>query len=104
MNSKPDTGCIDVRYVADLARLELTDDEARRYGAELSAVLSYVAQLNELQLEGIEPTAHATRLANVFRNDAAGPNLEREKALANAPALTDDVLIRVPQVIEEEEA
>ena len=104
MDNKSDTGCIDVRYVADLARLELTDDEALRYGAELSAILAYVAQLNELNLDGIEPTAHATRLVNVFRADVAGSNLDRKLALANAPALTDDVLIRVPQVIEEEEA
>lgn len=102
MNQPADTAAMDVRYVADLARLELTDDEARRYGDQLQAVLAYVAQLRELDVAGVEPTAHATRLVNVLRDDAPAASLPRERLLANAPATAGEQFIRVPAVIAEE--
>ena len=93
---------LDVRYVADLARIELTADEAQRYGAQLNAVLDYVGQLAELDVAGLEPTAHAMPLVNVLREDRAGDSLPRAGVLANAPAVADDQFIQVPPVIEGE--
>jgi len=93
---------LDVRYVADLARIDLTADEAQRYGAQLDAVLDYVGQLAELDVAGLEPTAHAMPLVNVLRADRAGDSLPRAGVLANAPAVADDQFIQVPPVIEEE--
>jgi aspartyl-tRNA(Asn)/glutamyl-tRNA(Gln) amidotransferase subunit C len=94
--------CLDVRYVADLARLELTADEAECYAAQLQAVLEYVALLREPDVEGVEPTAHAAGLVNVLRPDEAAPSLDRERVLANAPAVAAGLYVRVPPVIEEE--
>ena len=94
---------IDARYVADLARLEITDKEAEIYGAQLDDVLDYVNKLRELDIENIEPTAHAAPLDNVWRDDIPGTSLERAAVLANAPASEDDAFIQVPAVIEEED-
>ncbi len=102
MTSQADTSQIDVRYVADLARIELTDAEAERYGTQLGAILDYIAQLRELNVDGIEPTAHATPLVNVLRADTPGASLPRELVVANAPAVADEVYIKVPVVIEDE--
>jgi aspartyl-tRNA(Asn)/glutamyl-tRNA(Gln) amidotransferase subunit C len=98
---KPDVAHIDVRYVADLARISLSDAEARQFGAELDAILEYVAQLNELEVDGIEPTAHAAPRVNVMRDDVVTPSLDHDVVIANAPAEIDDAYIRVPVVLEE---
>jgi len=91
---------IDVQYVADLARIDLTSEEAERYAEELVAVVEYARQLQEVQVENIEPTAHAIPRVNVLRDDnLSGDSLSREKVLQNAPAVIDDVLVRVPAVI-----
>jgi aspartyl-tRNA(Asn)/glutamyl-tRNA(Gln) amidotransferase subunit C len=95
---------MDIRYVADLARIALTEDEIRRYGAELDAILSYVAQLSELNVDGIEPTAQALPRTNVMRADETAPGLDRAAVLANAPETVADAYIRVPPVLEEEDA
>ncbi len=102
MGNTPDLDHIDVRYVADLARVALTDDEAERYQQELDKILGYIAQLEELDVDHIEPTAHAMPLSNVMREDVAGVSLDRETVLANAPAVAGEDSIRVPAVIEEE--
>jgi len=103
VDGKPDVTHIDVRYVAELARIALTDDEARRFQSELGDILEYVGQLDELGVDRIEPTAHAAPRFNVMRDDRAGPTMDRRRALANAPAVVDDAFVRVPPVIEEEE-
>jgi len=103
MSQKPDVTHVDVRYVADLARLALSDDEVRRYSAELDAILQYVAQLSELDVEGIEPTAHAMPLVNVMRPDTAGPSLPRDVVLANAPAAAEGQWLQVPPVLDEDD-
>ncbi len=95
---------IDVRYVADLARIELTDEEAERYGQQLQDIIAYVDKLQELSVEGIEPTAHAMPLHNVLREDRVEPSLSREVMLANAPAVSRDQFVQVPAVIEEGDA
>ncbi len=101
MNKQPDVTHVDVRYVADLARISLTEEETRRFESELDDIVRYVGQLSELDLEGIEPTAHASGQANVLREDIPTPTLDRARVVANAPAVVDDGLIRVPVVIDE---
>jgi len=90
---------LDVRYVAHLARLELTPEEEAHYGAQLGKVLEYVNQLSQLDLEGIEPTAHALSLRNVTRPDETRPSLPREDAMRNAPAQSDGLFV-VPKIVE----
>lgn len=75
----------DVRKVAKLARLELADADLARLQPQLSAILDYVDQLQELNTEGIEPLAHPLPIANAFRDDVPMPSLSVDDALANAP-------------------
>ncbi len=90
---------IDVTYVAQLARLQLSPDETARFQSQLGQVLSYVEQLGSLNVDGIEPTAHAFPQNNVFRRDETRPSLSVEDALKNAPQKMND-LFRVPKVVE----
>jgi len=90
---------IDVRYVAHLARLSLTPGEAQKFGAQLGHVLGYIEKLNEVDVSGIEPTAHAFPLINVTRADEVRPSMEHEEALRNAPA-TANGLFMVPKIVE----
>jgi len=87
----------DVLHVAELARLELTEDEIERFGAQLSAILEAVGKVSELDLEGVEPTSHPLDLVNVWGEDEPRPSLPREDALANAPDPADGAF-RVPAV------
>ncbi len=89
----------DIRAVARLARLELTKEEAARYGAQLADLLRYVEQLREVDVTGVEPTAHALPRVNVTRPDVVEPSLPLEEVLRNAPARSQD-LFRVPKIIE----
>ena len=75
----------DVRKVAKLARLELADADLARLQPQLSAILDYVDQLQQLNTEGIEPLAHPLPIANAFREDVPSPSLSVDDALANAP-------------------
>ncbi len=75
----------DVRKVAKLARLELADADLARLQPQLSAILDYVDQLQQLNTEGIEPLAHPLPIANAFRDDVPTPSLSVDDALANAP-------------------
>jgi len=74
-----------VLHVAKLARLKLTDDEVDRMAGELSKILEHVETMNELELEGVEPTSHVVDLTNVLRADVPRPGLSRETALEQAP-------------------
>ncbi|MCC5847725.1 MAG: Asp-tRNA(Asn)/Glu-tRNA(Gln) amidotransferase subunit GatC [Verrucomicrobia bacterium] len=98
--SDPDTDHIDVRYVANLARIDLTDAEIERLTGELDQILSFVHQLDMLDLAGVEPLSHPHPISNVFREDVPGDCLDREDVLENAPA-TVQQLIRVPQMMGE---
>ena len=91
---------MDVGYVADLARVELTEEEKTLFQGQLNQVLDYVEQLNELDVEGVEPTAHAIPVYNVLRRDVPGKSLDRDAVIANAPAATDGE-IRVPKIIDQ---
>jgi aspartyl-tRNA(Asn)/glutamyl-tRNA(Gln) amidotransferase subunit C len=74
-----------VLHVARLARLQLTDEELERMPAELSKILDHVERMDELDLEGVEPTSHVVELQNVLREDVPRPSLPRERALESAP-------------------
>jgi len=75
----------EVLHVARLARLALTNEEVERLGAQLNAILEAVGKVAELDLEGVEPTAHPLDLVNVWADDEPRPSLPVEEALANAP-------------------
>ena len=90
---------LNIDHVAKLARLALTPEEKRMYSAQLGDVLKYIEHLSEVNVDGIEPTAHAFPISNVWREDEAGPALPVEKALMNAPAQRDN-MVSVPTVIE----
>lgn len=90
---------IDVHYVAQLARLALTPEEERHLGAQLQQVLGYVEKLQELEVTGVEPTAHPLPRPNVCRPDAVRASLTADQALANAPA-TSTGLFRMPRIVE----
>jgi aspartyl-tRNA(Asn)/glutamyl-tRNA(Gln) amidotransferase subunit C len=90
---------IDVKYVAHLARLSLTPEEEQRIGAQLGQVLDYIEKLKEVDVSGVEPTAHAFPLINVTRPDEVRPSISNEDALRNAPA-TANGLFMVPKIVE----
>lgn len=79
----------EVQKVAHLARLELTEAEIDLYQLQLSQVLDYVARLEELDVEGVPPTAHAVALTNVMRADEVRPSLAPEVALSNAASTAE---------------
>jgi aspartyl-tRNA(Asn)/glutamyl-tRNA(Gln) amidotransferase subunit C len=85
--------------VAKLARLELSDAELESLSGQLSAILDYVAVLDELDVTNVEPMVHAVELSNVLRPDELTPSLPRAAALANAPK-TDGKYFLVPAIIE----
>jgi aspartyl-tRNA(Asn)/glutamyl-tRNA(Gln) amidotransferase subunit C len=90
---------IDVKYVAHLARLQLTPEEEKRFGEQLGEVLGYVEKLKELDVTGVEPTAHAMPRVNVVRTDEVRPSLPHAEALRNAPAQANGLFI-VPKIVE----
>jgi aspartyl-tRNA(Asn)/glutamyl-tRNA(Gln) amidotransferase subunit C len=75
----------DVRWVAHLARLDLSEAELKKMAAQLGAIVEYVDQLTRIDTEGVEPLAHALAVHNVFREDELVPSLPVDEALANAP-------------------
>ena len=92
-------GKAEVEHVARLARLALEEEEVVTLTAQIDAILGYMDQLNQLDTEGIIPTAHAVPMENAFRPDDITPSLGTQKALQNAPAAVDGCF-RVPKVIE----
>ncbi len=89
----------EVAKVALLARLRLTPEELDTFTGQLSSIVDYVAQLQALNTEDVEPLAHGVELQNVFREDVLGESLPRESALANAPKRNADCFL-VPVVLE----
>ena len=94
-----DNGQIDVGYVAGLARLELDPETKVKLQKDMEGILAYIEQLEELDVSGIEPTAHAALLTNVIREDVAEESFPRATMLANAPAEVNEELIKVAQVL-----
>ena len=95
----PPVDKIDVAYLAHLARIALTPPEAEKIGNELGQVLSYIEQLREVNVEQVEPTAHAVPLTNVSRPDQVCASLPPAEALRNAPSQTHGLFI-VPKIVE----
>ena len=91
----------EVRNIAELARLDLTEDEVNLYAGQLSEVLNYFERLEELDTSHIEPTASVLPLKNVLRPDVAGQPLSPEEVVANAPD-SEDHQFRVSAVLGEE--
>jgi aspartyl-tRNA(Asn)/glutamyl-tRNA(Gln) amidotransferase subunit C len=89
----------EVEHVAKLARLELSGPEQGILADQLSNILSYVDQLNELDTKGVEPTSHVLDINNVMRDDVPSQSLDQEQALANAPDKAAGYY-RVPKIIE----
>jgi aspartyl-tRNA(Asn)/glutamyl-tRNA(Gln) amidotransferase subunit C len=89
-----------VRKVAKLARLDLSEAEIEEFAGQLSAILDYVARMNELNTDGVEPLAHCLPINNVFRDDVIKESLGTEKTLANAPQRDGD-FFKVPKILEE---
>jgi aspartyl-tRNA(Asn)/glutamyl-tRNA(Gln) amidotransferase subunit C len=90
---------IDIKYIAHLARLHLTPDEEKKLGAQLGNILGYIEKLNQLDVSGVEPTAHAVPMVNVTRPDEIRPSLPHDDALHNAPARANGLFI-VPKIVE----
>lgn len=93
---------IDVRYVAKLARISLTDDEAKRFASELGDLLDHVNALAELDVASVPATAQVVESRNVTRVDDVRPSLDRETVLSQAP-LRQGAFFRVPRIIAEAE-
>jgi aspartyl-tRNA(Asn)/glutamyl-tRNA(Gln) amidotransferase subunit C len=90
---------IDVKYVAHLARIALTPEEEIRLGAQLGSILGYIEKLGELDVSGVEPTAHAVPMVNITRADEIRESLSHEDALRNAPRQANGLFI-VPKIVE----
>lgn len=89
----------DIDHIANLARIALTPDEKTRFSAQLGDVLGHIARLKEADVSGVEPTAHAFPVVNVWAEDVPRPGLTVEAALRNAPAQRDH-MIAVPRVVD----
>ncbi|WP_395747549.1 Asp-tRNA(Asn)/Glu-tRNA(Gln) amidotransferase subunit GatC [Prosthecobacter sp.] len=95
----PEDHQINILHVARLARLDLSEEEASHYAAQLGNILTYIDTLTRYDLEGVEPTAHAIPVYDVLRADEPRPGFTQEQALANAPKRVADQ-IQIPAVIE----
>ena len=90
---------MDVRYVANMARLNLTDDEVVEFQSQLDHIVDHFNQIRSLEVDDVEPMAHATPIQNVFREDVVQPGLDRDVILNNAPEQSAG-LVMVPTIVE----
>lgn len=90
---------IDVGYVAELARLELTEEEKAVFQPQLENIVKYVEKISEVDVTGIEPMMHGRPLVNAFREDTVRPSLDHEAALQNAPARVGEEFL-LPKIVE----
>ena len=90
---------LNIDYVANLARLALTEQEKETFSRQLGDVLRYVEKLGEVDVSQVEPTAHAFPLCNIWADDVPQPGLPVEAALRNAPAQRDQMIV-VPVIVE----
>lgn len=87
-----------VQYVADLARLEFSENELDVFARQFEHMLEYVGVIEKLDLENVEPLLHVLPAENVFREDAVEPSLSTKDALVNAPK-HNEVFFKVPKVL-----
>ena len=99
-NKKP---IFDINYIAKLARLKLDPSMRDKLQKDMKDIVGYINLLGELDLEGVEPTAHPVPSHNVWRDDIAGESFSQDVMLRNAPEVLDDELYRVPRVLPGEE-
>lgn len=90
---------IDVAYVAELARLELTDEEKAVFQPQLENIVKYVEKISSVDVDGVEPMMHGRELVNAFREDVVRPGMSTETALANAPKRVGDEFL-LPKIVE----
>jgi aspartyl-tRNA(Asn)/glutamyl-tRNA(Gln) amidotransferase subunit C len=90
---------IDVAYVANLARLELTEEEKAVFQPQLETIVKYVEKISAVNVEGVEPMMHGRPLVNAFREDVVRPSMDREVALGNAPARVGNEFL-LPKIVE----
>jgi aspartyl-tRNA(Asn)/glutamyl-tRNA(Gln) amidotransferase subunit C len=90
---------LNIDHVAKLARLALTPEEKAKFAQQLGDVLHHIEQLGKVDVTGVEPTAHAFAVHNVWQDDVARPGLPVDAALRNAPAQRDHMIV-VPKVVE----
>ena len=88
-----------VEYIAQLARLELTNPEKKMYSRQLTDILTYVSKMGELDTASVLPTSHPIPMENIFREDMIIPSISVKDALANAPQQRDGYFI-VPSVLD----
>jgi len=91
----------EVRYIADLASLKLSEEEVEKFSKQLSDILDYVEKLDELDTEDIVPTAYTIPVKNVLREDKVEESLELDKVLQNAPEQKGNQF-RVPKIMDED--
>lgn len=89
----------EVKHVANLARLAITEEEAEKFAEQLGKITDFVEQLNELDTTNVEPTSHVFPIANVLREDVAKPGLDREKVMLNVKE-QEAGQIKVPSIME----
>jgi len=92
-----------VRHIAMLSRLKPSDAEVRLFSEQLSAIVAYMDQLNEVDTSDVPPTAHALPVSNVFRADDAHAAMTPEQALTNAPQ-RDGHFFALPKVLDQDSA
>ncbi|OIO38253.1 MAG: Asp-tRNA(Asn)/Glu-tRNA(Gln) amidotransferase GatCAB subunit C [Candidatus Omnitrophica bacterium CG07_land_8_20_14_0_80_50_8] len=92
-------GSLDLRHIARLSRLHLTDAEIKFFETQVAQILSFVDQLKAVDVEGVEPTSHPLSLCNVFREDEIKPSILLEEFLKNAPRAKGP-FFEVPKIIE----
>lgn len=93
---------IDVAYVAELARLELTDEEKTVFQPQLESIVKYVEKISEVDVSGVEPMMHGRETVNALREDVVKPSLPSETALGNAPQRVGDEFL-LPKIVEKTE-
>ncbi len=91
----------EVRHVARLARLQLSDEDVERFSSQLSAVLGHIEAIRELGAENLAPASHAIELVNVLRPDEVAPSLDRAEVLGQAPEIESE-RFSVPRILGEE--
>jgi aspartyl-tRNA(Asn)/glutamyl-tRNA(Gln) amidotransferase subunit C len=90
---------LNIDHIANLARIALTPDEKAKFAAQLGDILNYVEQLKQVDVTGVEPTAHAFPVYNVWADDVPRAALPVDAALKNAPAQREN-MVAVPKVVE----
>lgn len=90
-----------VRHVANLARLEISEEETESFRKQLDKMITFAEQLNELDTDGVEPTSHVLGMKNVMREDVANQGLPQSEVVKNAPDHQDGY-IKVPSIMDKD--